>query len=62
MTILDKPDALPRHRPANRGAKKIRAGNAVLFSQQARDAADALRSRNAYRTAAGLPLIIPGKD
>lgn len=48
---------LKRAKAMGRGAAKIRAGNAVLFTDKARKAASDLKARNAYREACGLPII-----
>lgn len=44
-------------RKASHGGSMIRAANRIHFARKAAGKADALRSRNAYRAAVGLPLI-----
>lgn len=39
------------------GAQKIRAGNRIYWARKRAEKADALRARNAYRAAIGLPPI-----
>lgn len=61
--MLDREDATPKGKPAPRKANaRMRASGNAIFTDKARQQAADLKSRNAYRAAIGLPLIVPGKE
>ena len=57
MSILDQANTLPRPMPRKKPNR-----NTVHYTKAGANKTDELRARNAYRVAAGLPLIEPGNN